>query len=89
VPIFDAEDDKGFVFTNSGRGPLGDWSKCKKQLDRKMTALLRQQDLNALLETWQHHDLRRTARTLLSRAAVVTGKCRRQRTPSEANPVVR
>ena len=31
VPIFDAEDDKGFVFTNSGRGPLGDWSKCKKR----------------------------------------------------------
>ena len=38
------------------------------QLDRKMTALLHQQDLNALLETWRHHDLRRAGRTLLSRA---------------------
>jgi hypothetical protein len=70
LPIIDAQGGKDFVFTTTGRGPLDNWDRYKKQLDRKITAALREGDRNAALEPWQHRDLRRTARTLLSRAGV-------------------
>jgi hypothetical protein len=65
------------VFTTTGRAPLNGWSKYKARLDRRMLALLRQwaaergDDPEAVeLEPWQHRDLRRTARTLMSRMGV-------------------
>jgi hypothetical protein len=77
VPIIDAHKGKDFVFTTSGRGPLKGWSKYKERLDGKMLALLQQwavargDDPQAVeLKAWQHRDLRRTVRTLMSRMGV-------------------
>lgn len=70
VPIIDAKGGKDFVFSINGRGPLDNWDRKKKKLDDRMTALLREDDPNAVLEPWQARDLRRTARTLLSRAGI-------------------
>ena len=73
VPIVDADDPKDFVFTTTGRGPLKGWSKYKARLDRKMLALLQEDDPNLIeLKPWQHRDLRRTARTLMARLKVST-----------------
>jgi integrase len=49
----------GWVFTTSGRKPLGGFSKFKKALD-KVSAT----------SGWTIHDVRRSARTLLARAGV-------------------
>jgi hypothetical protein len=77
VPEIDGENPEGFVFTLKGEGPLNGWSKSKKQLDKAMLAELRAQakkegrDPNKVrLKAWQHRDLRRTARTLMSRSEV-------------------
>jgi Phage integrase family len=77
VPIIDAHKGKDFVFTTTGQGPLKGWSKYKERLDGRMLALLRQwavargDDPDQLeLKPWQHRDLRRTARTLMSRMGV-------------------
>jgi hypothetical protein len=77
VPIIDADKPKDFVFTTNGREPLKSWSGYKQRLDGKMLALLRQwaaargDDSDAVeLKPWQHRDLRRTARTMLSRMGV-------------------
>jgi len=74
VPIIDVRNGKDFVFTTTGVGPLKGWSKYKARLDGKMLALLRQwagqrghDPEQVALEPWQHRDLRRTARTLMSR----------------------
>jgi integrase len=62
---------KGWVFTATGRGPIAGFSKYKQRFDAHVLALLRQQDPNAKpLSDWVVHDLRRTARTLMSRARV-------------------
>jgi len=50
-----------FVFTNSGRTPLRNFDKAKRRLD----------ELSGT-SGWQLHDLRRTARSLMSRAGVST-----------------
>jgi integrase len=50
---------KGFVFTTGGDAPLGGFSKFKAKLDEK-----------AGISGWTLHDLRRTARSLMSRAGV-------------------
>jgi integrase len=77
VPIIDADKPKDFVFTINGQAPLKAWAKYKARLDRKMLALLRQwaaargDDAEAVeLKPWQHRDLRRTARTFMSRMGV-------------------
>jgi hypothetical protein len=77
VPIIDARGGKDFVFTTTGVGPLKGWSKYKERLDGKMLALLRQwaEQRGELpeqveLTPWQHRDLRRTARTLMSRIGI-------------------
>jgi integrase len=49
-----------FVFGSRG-GPFSSWSQCKHRLDKK---------LPADMEPWVLHDLRRTARSLLSRIGV-------------------
>jgi integrase len=50
---------RGYIFTTSGRAPIGGFSKFKADFDEA-----------AGVEDWTLHDLRRTARSLMSRAGV-------------------
>ena len=59
----------GYLFTINGRKPAS-YINPKKRLDALMRAELAKLDRSAELERWTIHDLRRTARTLLSRAGV-------------------
>ena len=62
---------KGFIFTTGGKTPLGGFSKFKSQFDERVLAELRKHDPEAEpLTRWTTHDLRRTARSLMSRAGV-------------------
>jgi integrase len=61
---------KGWVFTNDGQKPLAGFSKAKREFDKEMLATLREKDPDAKVERWTTHDLRRTARSLMSRAKV-------------------
>jgi len=77
APDVDAENAEGYVFTLTGKGPLQGWSKMKKALDKAMLAELKSQakkegrDPNRVQwKSWQHRDLRRTARTLMARSEV-------------------
>jgi integrase len=61
----------GFVFTTDGKTPVAGFSKFKRAFDAKVLAELRKQDPEAKpLPNWTLHDLRRTARSLMSRAGV-------------------
>jgi integrase len=65
-----AIDGKPYVFT-TGRAWLSGFSKAKKDFDKAVLAELLKHDANAKpLSNWTLHDLRRTARSLLSRAGV-------------------
>jgi integrase len=71
------ENSQGLVFSLKGEGPLRGWSKFKNQLDKAMLEEMRTEakkegrDPNKIqLKPWQHRDLRRTARTLMSRSEV-------------------
>jgi integrase len=58
---------QGFVFTTTGDAPIGSFARWKRRLDRASG-----------VTAWTLHDLRRTARTLLSRAGVPdkhAGRC--------------
>jgi integrase len=55
----------GFIFSRDGRRPIGNLSTLKRKLDAVVAA-----KHGKPLPQWQTHDLRRTARTLLSRAGV-------------------
>ena len=57
----------GFVFTTGGKRPIRGFSKLKRAFDNK---LRRAENLDAELPRWTLHDLRRTARSLMSRAGV-------------------
>ncbi len=59
-----------FVFTTTGKAPFSGFSKAKAGLDERMLDVLRETDPKAKLEAWVLHDLRRTARSLMSRAGV-------------------
>ncbi len=59
-----------FLFTTNGKTPFSGFSKTKARLDTMVLAELRRLDSKAILEPWRHHDLRRTARSLMSRAGV-------------------
>jgi integrase len=62
-----------FVFTLDGERPIGGLSKFKRRLDDAILADLRKQDPKAkALPRWTPHDLRRTARSLMSRAGVLS-----------------
>ncbi|AUX77997.1 integrase/recombinase family protein [Sinorhizobium fredii] len=66
-----------YVFPGRGNGHFQGWSPCKRVFDEKLLTGLREDmaergdypDL-AKLEPWVIHDLRRTARSLMSRAGV-------------------
>jgi integrase len=61
----------GFVFTTDSKRPLRGFSELKRAFDAKVLAELRKQDPEAKgLLNWRLHDLRRTARSLMSRASV-------------------
>jgi integrase len=61
----------GFVFTTDGKTPIAGFSKFKRAFDAKVLAELRKQDPEAKpIPNWTLHDLRRTARSLMSRAGV-------------------
>ena len=60
----------GFVFTTDGKRPIGGFSKFKRKFDAKVLAELRAKNPEAELPRWTLHDLRRTARSLMSRAGV-------------------
>lgn len=60
----------GYAFTLSGDCPVSTNNFFKQILDRLILAELRRLDPDAKLERWVIHDLRRTARTLLSRAGI-------------------
>ena len=60
----------GLVFTTDGKHPLGGFSKFKRAFDAKVLAILREGAPQAMLPRWTLHDLRRTARSLMSRAGV-------------------
>jgi integrase len=59
-----------YVFTTTGKTPFSGFSKAKARFDEQMLAVLRETDPKAKLEPWVLHDLRRTARSLMSRAGV-------------------
>ena len=60
----------GLVFTTDGKHPLAGFSKFKRAFDAKTLEEMRKQDPEACLPRWTLHDLRRTARSLMSRAGV-------------------
>ena len=71
VPVIDAVNGKDYVFSLDGRQPINSWSKNKMKLDELMREALMREALPEML-AWQLRDLRRTARTLLSRAGIQT-----------------
>jgi integrase len=60
---------KGFIFTTDGKTPFSGFSKAKAALDAKV-AEIRKQDGRKPMPHWVLHDLRRTGRSLMSRAGV-------------------
>jgi integrase len=60
----------GLFFTTDGKHALGGFSKFKHAFDKKVLAKLHEYDPSAELPRWTLHDLRRTARSLMSRAGV-------------------
>ena len=76
VPLTDAVIDllgerrAGFVFSSDhGKTPFSGFSKAKAALDAKL-AELRKRDGHKPMAPWVLHDLRRTARSLMSRAGI-------------------
>jgi integrase len=68
---------RGFVFTIDGANSLNSFSKFKRTIDAMMVAELRkmaeargEDSARVTLAPWVWHDLRRTARSLMSRAGV-------------------
>jgi integrase len=61
----------GWVFTTAGKTPISGFSKAKREFDKRVLAELRRYDPEAEpLPNWRTHDLRRTSRSLLSRAGI-------------------
>jgi integrase len=62
---------RGLVFTTDGKRTFSGFSKAKAAFDKEVLAELRKADPGAKpLSRWTNHDLRRTARSLMSRAGV-------------------
>jgi integrase len=60
-----------FLFSTDGRTPISGYSKFRRLFDNAILAELRKHDPQAKqLPRWTLHDLRRTARSLMSRAGV-------------------
>jgi integrase len=64
------EKGKGFIiFTTDGKTPFSGFSKAKAALDARI-AEIRKHDKRKPMQSWVLHDLRRTGRSLMSRAGV-------------------
>jgi integrase len=62
---------RGWVFTTDGERPIAGFSKFKRQFDEHVLSKRIEQDADAKpFGRWTTHDLRRTARSLMSRAGV-------------------
>jgi integrase len=60
-----------FVFTSDGRSPISGYTKYKAMFDAAVLRELKKEDPKAKpLEHWTQHDLRRTARSLMSRVGI-------------------
>ena len=59
IPLIGRNADRWFEFTTDGKRALGGFSKFKRDFDKRCG-----------VTGWRVHDLRRTARTLMSRAGV-------------------
>lgn len=60
----------GWLFTSGGDKPISGFSKWKAEFDKLVLRELRKANPQARLKRWTIHDLRRTARSLMSRAGV-------------------
>jgi integrase len=70
-------DAKGFVFTTTeGKRGFSGFSKAKRELDAEI-AKSRKREGREKMTPWTLHDLRRTARSLMSRAGVPTDHAER------------
>ena len=56
--------------TTAGKKSFSGFSKCRQALDEAVTALQKKEKRAPISERWTLHDLRRTARSLMSRAGV-------------------
>jgi len=66
-----------FVFSTTDRAkPFSGFSKAKTELDKAL-AMIREREGRTPMENWTLHDLRRTARSLMSRAKVPTDHAER------------
>jgi integrase len=63
------EPSAGYVFSRDGRGGFAGFSRHKARLDRAI-AVLREREGRPIPSPWVWHDLRRSARSLMSRAGV-------------------
>ncbi len=71
VPVVGLHKKKGYIFTTDGVRPIGGFSKFKREFDEAVLAARREHDASAKpMPRWTLHDLRRTARSLMSRAGV-------------------
>jgi integrase len=61
---------KKWVFSTNGKQAIGGYGKPKVEFDKKVQEIMQRDDPDAKMQRWTVHDLRRTARTLLSRAKV-------------------
>jgi integrase len=59
-----------WVFTTDGKNAIAGFSKAKVALHKAALAILQRDNPDATFPRWGLHDLRRTARTLMSRAKV-------------------
>jgi len=69
LPVWPGRD--ALIFTLDGKAAVSNLARCKSKLDAAMLAALQQNDPDATLPHWTIHDLRRTARSLMSRAGVL------------------
>jgi integrase len=67
----------GFVFTTDGQHQISGFSKFKSAFDERMLTELRRQNPDAIVPNWRLHDLRRTARSLMGRAGVLSDHAER------------
>ncbi len=70
IQLLGASKKKGFVFsTTKGKLPFSGYGKARSALDERIAAL-RKKERRKAMPHWVLHDLRRTARSLMSRAGV-------------------
>jgi integrase len=75
--IGERKNASGFIFsTTKGEKPLNGFSRSKAALDEAI-ALIRKREWREPMQSWTFHDLRRTARSLMSRAKVPTDHAER------------